>query len=84
MIRLRSEKMKKLLKKGLRKAKNVDPPREGMLFNLYTENSKNGWYYQIDYVYDLRFHTDPYVVVFAYSPQSYGNLASHCLYEYDV
>jgi hypothetical protein len=60
--------MQALLKRGLRMAKRKYIPGDGMMLPLFTEQKKNGWYYQIDLVHDTRWEPKPYVVVFAFKP----------------
>lgn len=68
MKELNSPIMKKLLARGVRKAKKGTPPSNGMLCSLFTHQLKNGWYYQCDYIHDTRIHDKPYVSVFAFKP----------------
>lgn len=75
---LKSKKMQELLERGKRKAKRSHPPSDGMMFNLLHERSNNGWQYQVDWIYDSRFWTEPWIEVFAFAPNHKGT-ATHSL-----
>ena len=65
---LKSEKMRSLLKRGLRAAARGEAPSDGYLSNLIYKTEPNGWHYQVEYIHDTRFHDKPYVTVFAFKP----------------
>lgn len=65
---LKTPTMKDLLKRGVRKAKKMRKPSDGMMFGLFTHEKKNGWYYQVDFIYDTRCNEHPYVAVFGFKP----------------
>jgi hypothetical protein len=73
MKELKSPTMKLMLERGLRKAKRTSPPSEGMMLSLINETKKNRWHYQVEYVYDLRMRKNPYVIAYAFKPQTYGS-----------
>jgi len=68
MQELKTNRMKVLLKQGIRKAKKIKAPSEGSLIGLMQITLKNGWYYQVDFIRDLRIHNKPYVIVYAFKP----------------
>jgi len=69
MIRLKTKKMMALLKEGIRKAEKMKiPSKEGTFIPLFTETLKNGWHYQIDFVFDRRIYNNPFVEVNAFKP----------------
>ena len=76
MKRLNSPIMKKFLKKGVRLAMMLQPPDDGMLLPLFNTTTKNGWYYQIDYIHDERVRPNPYVAVWAFKPPRSFNARS--------
>lgn len=79
---LRSKKMKRLLAKGKKMATAKRRPGDGMLRPLFQETSKNGWYYQVDWINDSRFAPKPWIEVFAFKPGSIQrgtSCASHSL-----
>lgn len=82
---LKTPAMKKLLQKGKRKARREGAPSEGMFLSLYNFTICNGWHYQIEYVYDLRMHNKPFVVVYAWRPPvAYSAIsADYCLRDFD-
>ena len=68
MKQLNSPAMRLWLKKGIRKAKTMKRPSEGTFVNLFYKTLSNGWHYQVEYMYDLRRHDKPYVIVYAFAP----------------
>lgn len=60
--------MQRFLLSGIRKAKKMSEPSEGMMKSLIYKTLHNGWHYQVDYIYDLRCHKKPYISVFAFKP----------------
>lgn len=75
--------MKQLLKKGIKMAKKKGLPSEGMMCPLFTETLQNGWYYQVDYIHDLRYEEEKFVAVHAFRPplRSCARSATHFLRE---
>ena len=69
MRELKSKSMQKFLKLGLRKVKKKSSiPDDGTLYSLIYTTLKNGWHYQVEFVYDKRIRPQPYVAVFAFKP----------------
>jgi hypothetical protein len=81
MKTLNSPTMQALLKKGLRKAKRTRRPSDGMMISLFTEQKKNGWYYQCEYIHDSRYVDPVSVVVYAFKPPRvfHAKSAEYCL-----
>lgn len=66
MKELKTAWMKKLLRKGMKEARECTVlPKPGTLFPLFTVELKNGWYYQVDFLNNCN---DPHVIVFAFKP----------------
>ena len=66
---LKTAKMKSLLRRGINKAKRLkSKPRDGMMYNLIYETLLNGWHYQVEYVFDHRVQSSPYVIVYGFKP----------------
>ena len=80
MKTLNSKTMRKLLEKGVKLAKKMKQPKEGLMFSLFTVEKKNGWYYQVDFI--NRFDK-PFVAVYAFKPPRvyYAKSAEYCLYK---
>ena len=76
MKKLSTSTMKSLLKRGLRKAKKMKRPSDGFFKSLFTEEKPNGWYYQVEYIYDQRFNSLPRVTVYAFRPPRSFNARS--------
>lgn len=68
MKQLKSKTMKRFLERGIRKAKKTKRPSEGTFVNLISETLPNGYHYQVEYVYDLRWCKRPVVSVYCFRP----------------
>lgn len=68
MKELKTPAMRYQLKLGIKQARKLSPPSDGMLVNLIYETLRNGWHYQVEYVHDTRFDPRPYVEVYAFAP----------------
>ena len=69
--------MLSLLARGKRKATGRHPSN-GEMRGLINETAKNGWHYQVEWIYDTRIHSRPHIIVYAFKPKHDGN-ASHYL-----
>lgn len=80
---LKTKSMKRYLRRGLKLAKTKTKPSNGSFFNLIYETLKNGWHYQIEYVYDTRCNDKPYIAVYAFKPPErfHARLADYVLTE---
>lgn len=75
---LRSKKMRSLLARGKHRAKSKHRPSDGMMTGLIHETLRNGWHYQVDWIHDTRFKSEPWIEVFAFAPGHKG-VATHSL-----
>lgn len=70
---LRSKRMRDLIALAKRRAKRKSPPSEGYMTNLVDLSLKNGWKYQVEWVHDIRFKPEPWIVAYAFPPHHQGS-----------
>jgi len=71
---LRTDRMRLMLSRGVRRSKRQRAPADGTLVSLVHERLPNGWHYQVEWIRDERARPAPWIIAYAWRPPQCGGM----------